>query len=107
MILIGIGEHEGPGVPDIFKDWKIEGLKKPTIEEVVNRDQPDRTTITMPLVSNFTTSLGTSSGEARQEDETNVRKKIINPMLNNGTLFRTIPDKPRSPKQKYVSNKKN
>lgn len=138
--LIGIGEHAGSGVPDIFKDWKIEGLKEPTIEEVVNRDQPDRTTITMPLVSNFTTSLGTSGGEVsgeaggevRLEDETKVidycqtprskkdiqeyldikseryvREKIINPMLNNGTLFRTIPDKPRSPKQKYVSNKKN
>jgi predicted HTH transcriptional regulator len=27
--LIGIGEHAGSGVPDIFDIWKNEGLKEP------------------------------------------------------------------------------
>lgn len=31
-------------------------------------------------------------------------KKYINPMLADGSLIRTIPDKPKSPKQKFVRN---
>ena len=47
--LIGIGEHAGSGVPDIFDVWKSEGLPEPTIEEQFGTDVPDRTTLTLPL----------------------------------------------------------
>ena len=31
------------------------------------------------------------------------REKVLQPMLKHGMIFRTIPDKPKSPKQKYYS----
>ena len=50
--LIGIGEHAGNGVPDIFDVWKTEKFADPVIEERSGRDGgPDRTTVTLPLVS--------------------------------------------------------
>lgn len=32
-------------------------------------------------------------------------RKILNPLLENGQLFRTEPENPKSPKQKYFSRK--
>lgn len=34
-----------------------------------------------------------------------LREKLINPLVKEGRLFRTIPDKPSSPKQKYYSKR--
>ena len=48
--LIGIGEHAGSGVPEIFEVWKTEGLPEPIIEEQFGADKPDRTYVTLPLV---------------------------------------------------------
>ena len=39
------------------------------------------------------------------KSESYVRQKILNPLLKDGRLARTIPDKPKSPDQKYVSTK--
>ena len=47
--LIGIGEHAGSGVPDIFDVWKAEGLPIPTVMEEFNPEIPDRTTLVLPL----------------------------------------------------------
>ena len=33
------------------------------------------------------------------------RKEILNPLIEQGLLKLTIPDKPKSPKQKYMSSK--
>lgn len=42
--LIGIGEHAGNGVPDIFAIWDEYGWDTPVIEEQFN---PDRTILTL------------------------------------------------------------
>ncbi len=39
------------------------------------------------------------------KDREHFRKKILNPLIKKGTIKLTIPDKPRSPKQKYYSTK--
>lgn len=49
--LIGIGEHAGSGVPDIFDVWESEGLETPTVEEQFGAGFPDRTTLTLPLIN--------------------------------------------------------
>ena len=49
--LIGIGEHAGSGVPDIFDVWESEGLETPTVEEQFGAGLPDRTTLTLPLIN--------------------------------------------------------
>ena len=56
--LIGLGEHAGSGVPDIFKAWHDIGLEKPLVEEKFGNDEPDRTILTLPLLS--TADLGNS-----------------------------------------------
>ena len=48
--LIGIGEHAGSGVPDIFDVWDSEGLETPMVEEQFGAGVPDRTTLILPLI---------------------------------------------------------
>ena len=49
--LIGIGEHAGSGVPDIFEVWRTEGLPEPTVIEDMGADTPPRTTLVLPLLA--------------------------------------------------------
>lgn len=49
--LIGYGGHAGSGVPDIYKAWRDEGLQLPTVEEFFGEGNPDRTVLTLPLLS--------------------------------------------------------
>ncbi|MBR3327960.1 MAG: hypothetical protein IKG22_11630, partial [Atopobiaceae bacterium] len=134
--LIGVGEHAGSGVPDIFAAWDEAGYDAPTVEERFGADVPDRTTLTLPLVG---PSLGTSliTGDQASDQASDqagsaelldmvcdfcseprtraeiqrhlgissrryLRQSIIRPLLDSGRLLQTIPDKPSSPKQRYV-----
>ncbi len=49
--LIGLGEHAGSGVPDIYKAWKDAGLDEPMVVEMFGDGNPDRTILTLPLTS--------------------------------------------------------
>ena len=126
--LIGIGEHAGSGVPEIFETWKNEGLEDPKIEESFGTEIGDRTKVTLPLVStgafiehsavkiNIDPSRLNEILEFCNEPKTRTeiqkfcgykspshfRERIIAPLLAGGQLILTIPDKPNSPKQKYV-----
>ena len=127
--LIGVGEHAGSGVPDIFEVWKREKLEAPTVEEQFGADKPDRTIINLPLLSaNLGTDLGTSAYDdevdkkkliiefcvrerskaeiqeyLKIKSERYVRQKLITPLILEGKLRRTIPDKPQSRNQKYIA----
>ena len=132
--LMGFGEHAGSGVPDIFQAWKDAGLDAPIVEEMFGGGTPDRTILTLPLENNFVTDLVTgdeASDEAGNEakkriildfcqeprskaeiqkhldirSERYVRQKLIIPLLEEGRLVRTIPEKPSSPKQRYIATK--
>ena len=139
--LIGLGEHAGSGVPDIYHAWKEAGLEEPIVEEKFGGGNPDRTILTLPLTSssayfgsNSVTGEGVSSeasDEAGNEAKKNkllafcaeprsraeiqthlgikteryVKRQLMDPLLSDGWLARTIPEKPTSPKQKYVSTK--
>ena len=137
--LIGLGEHAGSGVPDIYHAWKEAGLMDPTVEEFFGNGEPDRTILILPLITSSSLDLGYSdevsdevSDEAGDEvsdeakllafcsepkskaeiqefmginSERYIRQKLIIPLLEKGCLVRTIPEKPSSPKQKYVVKK--
>ena len=129
--LIGYGEHAGSGVPDIFQAWKDAGLDAPIVEEMFGGGNPDRTVLTLPLsFTTSSTTSGEVSGGVSDEvhgtferviefcdiprtkkeiqeylqikSERYIREKIITPLIEKDQLKRTIPDKPNSPKQKYV-----
>lgn len=122
--LIGLGEHAGSGVPDIYHAWKNAGLIEPKVEEYFGSGEPDRTILILPLISSSSSGLVTSDeagdeakllafcseprskAEIQQylgiKSERYVRQKLIIPLLERGKLVRTIPEKPSSPKQKYV-----
>ena len=73
--LIGIGEHAGSGVPDIFDVWKTEKFAEPVIEERSGRDGgPDRTTVTLPLVSDdyALSAKGHRKGHRKGQRKSNV-----------------------------------
>jgi predicted HTH transcriptional regulator len=46
--LINVGERSGSGIPKIFAAWEGEGWKRPELTESF---EPDRTTLTLELVS--------------------------------------------------------
>ena len=127
--LIGLGDHAGSGVPDIYKAWRDVGLEEPVVEEEFGKDHPDRTVLTLPLVFEFASTLSHSAvkieispeellkilefcNTPRSRNEikefcgykslSHFREKIMNPLLLGRQLVPTIPDKPNSPKQKYV-----
>lgn len=119
--LIGVGEHAGSGVPDILAAWDEAGYDAPVVEERFSADVTDHTTITLPLVASLGTSEQAgdqaerllefcseprSKGEIQRHlgisSERYVRQELIRPFLDDGRLVQTIPDKPRSPNQRYV-----
>ena len=112
-------------MPDIYAAWDEAGYGEPSVEERFGADVSDRTTLTLPLVASLGTSLGTSDqagdqverllgfcseprskGEIQRHlgirSERYVRQELIRPLLDDGRLVQTMPDKPRSPNQRYV-----
>jgi len=49
--LLGFGVHSGNGVPDIFSVWEEAGLSEPVIEEHFGEEGPNKTVVTLPLMS--------------------------------------------------------
>lgn len=77
--LIGIGEHAGSGVPDIFTVWENEGLKTPMVEEQFGAGIPDRTTLILPLIKKEPDISGKSQAkrQAKKADEMKERTASV------------------------------
>ena len=75
--LIGLGEHAGSGVPDIYHAWKEAGLDKPMVVEKFGEGEPDRTILTLPL------TLSTASANSpilQSADSADRHMQILNAM---------------------------
>ena len=68
--LIGIGEHAGSGVPDIYSIWSELGYSTPEVTEQFGAGVPDRTILTLPLIG------------ASQELDTQQRKNTSDEILH-------------------------
>ena len=55
--LIGLGEHAGSWVPDIYHAWMEAGLDEPVVEEKFGGNEPDRTILTLPLMNSYNQDL--------------------------------------------------
>ena len=102
------------------------------VEERMGSGAPDRTMLKLPLTSTYITSPVTGDEESdiagaedkkkrilafckEQRSKSEIQKhlgikseryvcqKLMIPLLSEGCLVRTIPDKPSSPKQKYIT----
>ena len=75
--LIGLGEHAGSGVPDIYHAWKEAGLDEPMVVEKFGEGEPDRTILTLPL----TLSTASANSPIRQSaDSADRHMQILNAM---------------------------
>ena len=82
--LIGLGEHAGSGVPDIYKAWRDGGFDKPIVEEYFGSGKPDRTVLTLPLSNYFDLPIRQSADSADSADSLNYRHlQILSVMENN------------------------
>lgn len=96
--LIGLGEHVGSGVPDIYKAWHDAGLSEPMVEENFGGGNPDRTILTLPLVSDDANSVllgkgtkkstkkGTKGEEVERRTEQVFEAINNNPSIKNSEL---------------------
>ena len=136
--LLGIGDHAGSGVPDVYSVWKREKFDEPMVEEQFGRETPERTTVTLPL-THMGKAVGNGAFAVRDDSEGAVRaltkeemekllafceaprsrkemqeylgrdsrthfnEDILKPLMEMEKIRMTIPDKPKSPKQKYVT----
>lgn len=64
--LIGLGEHAGSGVPDIYDAWKEAGFNEPEVEEWFGNNLPDRTVLVLPLSENHDNSCLRQSGNINE-----------------------------------------
>ena len=88
--LIGIGEHAGSGVPDIFSTWEAENYMAPTVEELSSRSGPDRTVVTLPLV-NKDGFLVISEKQPEKSPENSRRAEMQNRMSQ---IFELVKENP-------------
>ncbi len=65
--LIGIGEHAGSGVPEIYEVWKAKGLKDSIVEETFGTEIGDRTKVTLPLTSSQSLVTSDEAGDEAKE----------------------------------------
>lgn len=125
--LISIGERAGSGVPDIYSVWEDKGWESPIVEEQYD---PDRTILILPFVKRQqegATPDATPDAtldeikhiimeyckEPRKKkeiirylgftDDKGFTKRHLTPLLNSGKIVMTIPDKPNSKNQRYVT----
>ena len=127
--LLGIGERAGSGIPEIFEVWRNEGWKEPEIEEYFDYVERTRLMLYFKGIDDLGKNTQVSTQVNTQVDDEferilsfcktektkqeiadfigykslkQVTKIFIKPLIDDGRLSMTIPDKPTSSKQKYV-----
>ena len=76
VIILGVGERAGGGIPDIYQVWADQGWNSPVVEELYN---PDRTRLSLDFSSKATKITNEENKRRKQAKKTSEekRKKII------------------------------
>ena len=72
--LIDIGERAGSGIPNIFRVWREQGWKEPTITETY---EPDRITLSLVIGKNGDKKAAIKSGDKKAAIKTVAYKETI------------------------------
>ena len=131
--LINIGERAGSGVPNIFNVWADEGWEEPVIEERFDPDrtvlslsfkkkvaekaegeylQHSLVGVRLDIADYARIMEYLEIPRSRKEiqefcgykSRDSFSKNILNPLICSGKVNLLLPDKAKSPKQKYVKN---
>jgi len=120
-------EQWGSGVRRMFREAEEQGLPEPQIEEIGIRYRFTlflKETVSAKVAEQVTLQVGTKSAPSRHQveilrmclnemaignlmkvtcrtDRTKFRNQVLTPLIEAGWIEMTIPDKPRSSKQKY------
>ena len=70
--LIGIGERDGSGVPDIYSVWEQQGWKQP---EVIEEYGPDRTILKLSLIKKVAIKNGDKKVAIKSGDKKKITKR--------------------------------
>lgn len=128
--LVNIGERAGSGIPNIYSVWKKQGWKLPVLSESYDPDRitlslaikngnaiEERTELAHNAIQidispsklleilkfcNEPKTRAELQAFCGYRSSAHFREKILGPLLAGGQLILTIPDKPNSPKQKYI-----
>ena len=128
--LVNIGERAGSGIPNIYSVWKKQGWKLPVLSEsydpdritlslaikngnaIEKRTELAHNAIQIDISPSKLLEILEFCNEPKTRAElqafcgyrssAHFREKILGPLLAGGQLILTIPDKPNSPKQKYI-----
>ena len=75
VIILGVGERAGGGIPDIYQVWADQGWNSPVVEELYN---PDRTRLSLdfsPKATKKTSEENKRRKQAKKTSEENKRRK--------------------------------
>ena len=65
VIILGVGERAGGGIPDIYQVWADQGWNSPVVEELYN---PDRTRLLLDFSPKATKKTSEENKRRRTED---------------------------------------
>ena len=114
---IGLADELGSGVKNMYKYSKLYGGSDPKLVEedifrttvLLQSDTPQATEqVTEQVIKKFcskpksTTEIMEHLGLKHRE---HFRSSILKPLLEKGVLMLTIPNKPNSPKQRYITKR--
>ncbi|RLA84293.1 MAG: hypothetical protein DRG78_01910 [Epsilonproteobacteria bacterium] len=116
---IGYAEELGSGVKNLYKYSKIYGGSDPKLEEsdiftttiLLENTTPQVTPLATPqadkksLVLEFCTkekSIKEIMDYINVSDKKHFRETVLNPLINEKSILLTIPNKPKSPNQRYI-----
>ena len=74
VIILGVGERAGGGIPDIYQVWADQGWNSPVVEELYN---PDRTRLSLDF-SSKATKITSEENKRRKQAKKNGRKLYSN-----------------------------
>lgn len=87
VIILGVGERAGGGIPDIYQVWADQGWNSPVVEEFYN---PDRTRLSLDFSPKATKKQTKKTSEENKRRKTEENYIAIRKYLQQHGLSKTV-----------------